>query len=209
MSPPLPEETQASLLSVGMRVRKSVPEGYKTHKTLGLDENGLPLVSTAPAAVPPITRGDGYKQSGTRELMPFSGLHKTGGWMAQEAPDSSAPAALRGSSEEGLPGLSWSQNTMASTQNSLLPATSAATGFGVEADSKKRGYEEEMEEEMDAFFDDVDADEAAAPAVTRRPFAKLKGSSRKSGYRPSTASTAVPGDFEEAQFLAPMDVDER
>ena len=30
--PPLPAETQSSLLSVGMRVRKSVPEGYKTHK---------------------------------------------------------------------------------------------------------------------------------------------------------------------------------
>src|SRR5271170_1264809 len=29
----LDADTQASLLNVGMRIRKAVPEGYKTHKT--------------------------------------------------------------------------------------------------------------------------------------------------------------------------------
>ncbi|KAL5335365.1 ribonucleotide reductase inhibitor-domain-containing protein [Aspergillus crustosus] len=73
--PVLPGRVQASLLSVGMRVRKSVAEGYKTHHT-------KPDVSTSyktevikqslkwPAPT--------YSASSTRsELAPFSGMGKS------------------------------------------------------------------------------------------------------------------------------------
>ncbi|KAK5166629.1 uncharacterized protein LTR77_008173 [Saxophila tyrrhenica] len=174
LSPPLPADTQASLLSVGMRVRKSVPEGYKTHKTL--PAQGFPFPSTAPPAAP--ARSNTNTRS-TRELTPFCGLHKTGGWAAQELPTSSAPAAMQ-TDDEGLPGLMGSQT----------------------APSRKRGYEEEAEEEMDAFFDEVEVAEAmeqqALPAG--RPMANLKGTASGGAVR------IVGGDdFEEAGFLAPLD----
>ncbi|KAF2843747.1 hypothetical protein M501DRAFT_1013083 [Patellaria atrata CBS 101060] len=77
-APTLPAHVQSSLLNVGMRVRKSVPEGYKTHKT-------MPTV-TVEIDAPIEVRCDSDVEidgeevgAGRRELMPFCGLHKTGG----------------------------------------------------------------------------------------------------------------------------------
>jgi hypothetical protein len=74
LSPALPVETQSSLLSVGMRVRKSVPEGYRTHKTMPAEE--YPFPSTAPATAAP-TRPVYNSTSSSRELVPFCGLPKS------------------------------------------------------------------------------------------------------------------------------------
>ncbi|KUJ13780.1 uncharacterized protein LY89DRAFT_687143 [Mollisia scopiformis] len=77
-SPPLPPNVQSNLLSVGMRVRKSVPEGYKT----GSSYSAFQLFSdaSAPTAVEkPKTR----PRAGARELTPFCGILKVGG-MAQQ-----------------------------------------------------------------------------------------------------------------------------
>ena len=83
--PSVSSSVQADLLSVGMRVRKSVPEGYKTHKTANLPtiqttlSKGGPLTSTMAA-------GDAYGPEiyqHQRELLPFSGLHKIGGYAEQ------------------------------------------------------------------------------------------------------------------------------
>ncbi|KAK5128809.1 hypothetical protein LTR85_000142 [Meristemomyces frigidus] len=203
MSPPLPTDTQASLLSVGMRVRKSVPEGYKTHKTLGLD--GFPFPSTAPPAfmtsATPVYSGGG----GSRELTPFCGLHKTGGLAVQElgwVPSSSAPSATQRDSEgnvEATPTLSMSQNTLASTQGSFM-STSSVGGRA----SKKRTYEEEIEDDMDAFFDEADV---ADTAPTRRVIARPKASLKRAATEPGIVIMDA-GDFDDAPFLAPMDLDE-
>ncbi|XXH02328.1 hypothetical protein Hte_008701 [Hypoxylon texense] len=81
--PLLPESVQSNLLSVGMRVRKSVPEGYKTgtYSAFALwAENDSPSVTTASA---PMTMGEGRSRANAistpRELLPFCGIHKVGG----------------------------------------------------------------------------------------------------------------------------------
>ncbi|KAK3725472.1 hypothetical protein LTR37_000442 [Vermiconidia calcicola] len=199
LSPPLPAETQASLLSVGMRVRKSVPEGYKTHKTLGTD--GFPFPSTAP----PRARTDSqrsYDSTSPRELTPFCGLHKTGGWAAQGVPASSAPAVLARDEEDedDVPGMTMSQNTLSSTQDSFVSAASTQPGA-----NKKRTYEDEIEDEMDAYFDQVEAvemDEQLPQSI--RPRARMKGTKKITPYG-SEVHIAGEDDFEEAAFLAPLD----
>ncbi|KAI3326902.1 hypothetical protein HD806DRAFT_485356 [Xylariaceae sp. AK1471] len=79
-TPNLPASVQANLLSVGMRIRKSVPEGYKTgnYSAFALwDEN-----DACPATA--VTMGEGQRSranafSSPRELLPFCGIHKVGG----------------------------------------------------------------------------------------------------------------------------------
>jgi hypothetical protein len=74
MQPTLPSNVQANLLSVGMRVRKSVPEGYKTKGTSAFKlwtDNAPVNASTAIAKAP----GKGA----SRELLPFCGINKVGG----------------------------------------------------------------------------------------------------------------------------------
>lgn len=75
--------------------------------------------------------------------------------------------------------------------------------------SKKRSYDDEAEEDMDAYFDELRAEDQMAPVEGRR-IARLKGSPQKQaigdiGVYNSTGG--VEGDFEEATFLAPMDPD--
>lgn len=203
MSPPLPEDTQASLLSVGMRVRKSVPEGYKTHKTVGL--GGFPFPSSAPPTERPAystpTRPT-LSQTSTRELAPFCGLHKIGGWAAQEV-TSSAPAHMYGwnkENEEDMPGLSFSQHTFSSSQDSCYGSSQQFVGS-----AKKRSYEDDVEDDMDAFFDEADAADAAEYHDTNRPIARMKGTGPKKNTRNSVVRILDTDDFEEAAFLAPLD----
>ena len=198
-SPPLPHETQASLLSVGMRVRKSVPEGYKTHKTMGAQ--GFPVPSSAPpAATEPQPRIFRVAFARAFELTPFCGLHKTGGLAAQENPASSAPAAMETDEEdqmEDVPELTMSQSTLPSTQESLMSVQSTM--------GRKRSYEEEIEGEMDAYFDEVGSSGSNGLQVPQfdRPMARMRKS-------PRIAATHAD-DFDEAAFLTPpdgMDMDE-
>lgn len=89
--PNLPDRVQADLLSVGMRVRKSVPEGYKTHKTVALPSiqttlavagNGTTMTQTEYSVKPPQDPvPEDYQHQ--RELLPFSGLQKLGGFAEQ------------------------------------------------------------------------------------------------------------------------------
>ncbi|KAF2466393.1 uncharacterized protein BDR25DRAFT_77992 [Lindgomyces ingoldianus] len=94
--PPIPATVQANLLSVGMRVRKSVPEGYKTHKTPAMLPSIQTTISRAPMTNPSAanSRSDAYSVKPPREpvpavvqhqreLLPFCGLHKIGGFAEQ------------------------------------------------------------------------------------------------------------------------------
>jgi hypothetical protein len=89
LAPEVPGQVQANLLSVGMRVRKSVPEGYKTHKmsvlrSIQTTMSRKPTVEVKPPkeAVP-----DDFVHQ--RELLPFCGLHKVGGLGFAEQPTTS------------------------------------------------------------------------------------------------------------------------
>lgn len=99
---------------------------------------------------------------------------------------------------EGLPALSMSQNTLASTQNSSVFHTVADAGT-----SRKRTYEEDIEDDMDAFFDEVDVAETASES---RVIAKPKSTLRQAITEPEIV-IMDGGDFDDAPFLAPMDVD--
>lgn len=210
MSPPLPEETQASLLSVGMRVRKSVPEGYKTHKTMDVPSSSAPRSLHAPRTRPPLRSGQ------SRELTPFCGLHKTGGLAMQELPPSSAPAAMQtyvdndeeDHDEDVMPGLSMSQTTIPSNQSSFSYETH------LEHNAKKRTYDEELEDDLDVLFDDMDGEDTVIEPHPRaiRPLAKLKQSAKHGLTVPGNVHPGgmiIPDgcDFEEAAFLTPRIVD--
>lgn len=65
-TPVVPAKVQASLLSVGMRVRKSVAEGYKTNLVKEDEKPSLPLTATET----PSLRDNGCHT----ELAPFSGV---------------------------------------------------------------------------------------------------------------------------------------
>ncbi|KAL5117949.1 hypothetical protein ACEQ8H_004094 [Pleosporales sp. CAS-2024a] len=77
---------QTDLLQVGMRVRKSVPEGYKTHasKMMALPSIHTTVTCTMPAQHrAPVAMAVPEPAAHQRELMPFCGLHKMGGYAEQ------------------------------------------------------------------------------------------------------------------------------
>jgi len=70
LAPTLPGPLQTGLLNVGMRVRKAVPEGYKTQKLL----SGLPSItkSTPTFHAKPSRDAEPHILTHQRELLPFS-----------------------------------------------------------------------------------------------------------------------------------------
>jgi len=74
--------------------------------------------------------------------------------------------------------------------------------------SNKRSYEEDIEDDLDTYFEEVEAEEQMVPVEGRR-IAKLKNSPHKQAIGGAgmytSAGVAGAGDFEEAPFLAPME----
>lgn len=216
---PLPEPVQSQLMNMGMRIRKSVPEGYKTHKTLP----AMPPQSSMPAFKPTLIHSESAPSSSapalyskSNELVPMCGLHKIGGY-ASQPPTSSV-----------VPSLVYSQSTLASSDLSM-PVTPANT--------LKRSHDDEVEDELDAFFEeqkDKDSDEEAGrqasvtPSKTKYPFShsSMPELNRKVGFvRPGSRPKArmkarmspekmailntADKDFDDTDvnFLQPMDCD--
>lgn len=78
-SPVLPANVQSNLLSVGMRVRKSVPEGYKTNGPSAFK------LWTDTTPVMPGSKSAASRAAAARELLPFCGINKVGGLDCQVA----------------------------------------------------------------------------------------------------------------------------
>ncbi|KAI4859277.1 ribonucleotide reductase inhibitor-domain-containing protein [Hypoxylon rubiginosum] len=155
--PLLPDSVQANLISVGMRVRKSVPEGYKTgtYSAFALwDETDSSVVYTTTSAM---TMGEGRSRANAistpRELLPFCGIHKVGGLSTQPETRPSANANINISTYQPLlsvnglplddsymsddvPGLTSSQETVESAADSVLDTPPK---------TRKRSYTEEEE----------------------------------------------------------------
>lgn len=116
--PVLPADTQSSLLNVGMRVRKSVPEGYKTGSPYSgfslFDEN----LDKLPAKITTTTTTRAFVAPGQRELTPFCGLNKIGGLAVQPFAFSAVPGP------DDVPSLSSSQDSIAS--NMTTPTSDGA-----------------------------------------------------------------------------------
>ncbi|ERS99993.1 uncharacterized protein SPSK_09481 [Sporothrix schenckii 1099-18] len=163
-TPLLPPSVQANLLAVGMRVRKSVPEGYKTGKE---ETEGSPVVAPRRTALPaaaltptlttaysspaaPSHRSYSYHARPThapRELAPFCGLHRIGGLGVQPWSDSnddgrplfSASLFDGGLDEEdgaAPPSLTSSQETVSSTASSSYAPPSAQPSRGASASAR-------------------------------------------------------------------------
>lgn len=108
-NPALPAQVQTDLLSVGMRVRKAVPEGYKTGSTcsaftLWAEDNNNHLSGSRMTST---TTPSAAFTSRMRELEPFCGLNKVGGLAFQ-------PAYNNSDDLDSMPGLTSSQDTIAS-----------------------------------------------------------------------------------------------
>ncbi|GLI81162.1 hypothetical protein PoHVEF18_009534 [Penicillium ochrochloron] len=71
-TPVVPARVQASLLSVGMRVRKSVADGYKTQLSLNAEKAKTAVVASEPRLAQPY-----YGNTRHAELAPFSGFSKS------------------------------------------------------------------------------------------------------------------------------------
>ncbi|RYP41428.1 hypothetical protein DL767_001066 [Monosporascus sp. MG133] len=142
----LPAPVQANLLSVGMRVRKSVPEGYKTgaYSAFALwDESDCAANMPGGAALSE-GRSRANAFSSPRELLPFCGIHKVGGLDTQPGTSSSYPTSISINDaspiavEDDVPGLTSSRDSMASTDPT-------APGFA-DAKTRKRSFTEEEDE---------------------------------------------------------------
>lgn len=103
--------------------------------------------------------------------------------------------------DEEIPGLSMSQDTIPFPQSSLMSAVSSSK-------AKKRTYEDEAENDMDTFFDE-DAGEAVRSQIpnTSRPIARMKIPTRKTTSAALLCIVSDEGDFPEADFLMPMEVE--
>lgn len=184
----LPASVQADLLSVGMRVRKSVPEGYKTGAAeavagfkLWSDEVedvpacGLGGAAAAAAAAAPAPVG-----ISTRELLPFCGINRVGGLGFQGG--DCAPGL------NDVPGFSLSQETV---EDHVEPPTPSR--------SRKRFFTDN---------DDDDAQDEEGYPGWMIPNARVKATPRSRASKgahadddPGQENMMVDGDFGEADFL--------
>ncbi|KAL8386978.1 hypothetical protein RB595_010249 [Gaeumannomyces hyphopodioides] len=184
--PALPAMVQSNLLSVGMRVRKSVAEGHKGG--VGCDfsmwSDGAPQkprvvhhhpphqapspAAAAPAAAPHHThqsfdpRSSSYVPlpgtSATRELLPFCGIHNVGGLSAQ--PDFDPSPALPTAVFGGLPPVPDASDVpgLSSSQESVRSTGSFLSSAAAAANSSRKRTYAGDEDDGD---DDGSADEAA------------------------------------------------
>lgn len=201
--PILPAPVQTNLLNVGMRVRKSVQEGYKTGAQYSAfklwEDNAAPITPTP--TVPVRTAGGG----GMRELLPFSGIHKVGGLGIQPSNGAGADDCEMAGSQESV----YSNGSA----TSAVEATER-----VNLNAKKRFFvgeedEEEQEEGMVLSWEDVDVSPRSfGPAgFENRRWAVPRGKKGREGAvaaaagQENTVRVLVDGnDFEEASFLEGM-----
>ncbi|KAJ6779467.1 hypothetical protein PWT90_00773 [Aphanocladium album] len=169
--PVLPANIQSNLLSVGMRVRKSVPEGYKTE---GNSAFKLWTDNTIPNA--PKVRSS--TRVASRELLPFCGINKVGGFESQPAfvhddlPD-----------EDEVPELTMSQETVDGNET-ITP-------------SRKRIYDDE--EELQQLNGELSPGSRGNARTLAVPHSRMK---KGTVYRNvGQENVKVGQDFEDAEFL--------
>ncbi|KAI0551461.1 ribonucleotide reductase inhibitor-domain-containing protein [Xylaria curta] len=222
----LPAYVQTNLLSVGMRVRKSVPEGYKTgnYNTFALwDES-----DTGPTTS---TMGEGQRSranafSSPRELLPFCGIHRVGGLDTQSGDDRPTPSTFRlptgtsttpayqpmfgvnGTDIDDMPGLTSSQESVESNASSITPPP-GSSGAG----TRKRFFVEDEDDQIPGQLNlwRYNSDISLSPlngngrpmAVPRkgRLRAKFSGTTTAMSGAGQENLMVVDSDFEEAEFL--------
>ncbi|KAL8783434.1 MAG: hypothetical protein Q9213_004634 [Squamulea squamosa] len=186
---PIPPTIQSSLLNVGMRIRKAVPEGYKTQCRL-VDDN-IPLPSSSSSRIHAST-------SGYAELVPYCGISKIGGYKTQQpAPENDASSGMFFEDDNLFGSMPSSQESVPEPDTVLvrgeMPLMGAKRPFEVDEDDEG---ELDIERAGKDITNSGNVDMAGSIAL--RPIAQARN------RRPAATSkmkAACDGDFEEAPFL--------
>ncbi|KAH6628323.1 ribonucleotide reductase inhibitor-domain-containing protein [Chaetomium tenue] len=158
--PHIPGQVQTDLLNVGMRVRKAIPEGYKT----GSAYSGFTLWAEDNAASNPTPADDTYATeansttapiSHLRELEPFCGINRVGGLAFQPSHNTNSSSSVMNDMDDmdAMPGLTSSQDTISSTPSSFPSSfptiTTAFTPITTPTPTRKRIFTSD-EDDTDA-----------------------------------------------------------
>jgi hypothetical protein len=172
--PSVPHHIQADLLSVGMRVRKSVPEGYKTHNNSNNKTVALPIIQTTLLITgngssttttttmtatqysmkpPQDAVPDDYQHQ--RELLPFSGLQKHGGFAEQPTTNVHLYAGTSASGERALnffplPAEAFTQPFSSSSSSSSSSSHSSTDSFSSLRPNPTNPYKRSWQDEENA-----------------------------------------------------------
>ncbi|KAK4102944.1 hypothetical protein N658DRAFT_495018, partial [Parathielavia hyrcaniae] len=146
--PVLPAQVQTDLLNVGMRVRKAIHEGYKTGGaynafTLWAEDGTSSSSDSRPASASAAPAAETYSST-MRELEPFCGINKVGGLAFQPSYHPDDDDEL-----DAMPGLTSSQDTVASSASTVSSTTAASlniTAAAPSASSRKRFFTSEEDE---------------------------------------------------------------
>ncbi|KAH5173235.1 hypothetical protein HBH68_198220 [Parastagonospora nodorum] len=221
LAPHVPGAVQADLMQVGMRVRKSVPEGYKTHanKMMALPSISTTMTSTMTLTPPPTNPANVVHQ---RELLPFCGLHKIGGFADQPTTNIhlyTGEADVDARDMWPLPAETFTQPFHSCSQDS---------GYGsirANANPSKRSWHDEDELRLDlstssfAFGKQAQIEieevpvsplseipEDMMPAVRQIKQPKSRRREGEGGNEPLRVAVGSGSDFDEADFLGSGEV---
>ncbi|KAF5013652.1 hypothetical protein FDECE_344 [Fusarium decemcellulare] len=169
--PALPSTVQANLLSVGMRVRKSVPEGYKTAGTSAFKiwTDNAPVAASTVRATP--------TKVSSRELLPFCGINKVGGLDTQPDFEQDDVPGL-----DAIPELTMSQET--------------AESIDSHESSRKRIFDDDDDE---LYVEPGFLTGATATQGLSRVYATPVSRTQKAPNLNGNVATGC--DFDEAEFL--------
>ncbi|EXF75300.1 ribonucleotide reductase inhibitor [Colletotrichum fioriniae PJ7] len=209
----MPSDIQSNLLSVGMRVRKSVPEGYKTGSyssfKLWTDatDRRTPVVRSTTTSSTNRNRSAAASQ---RELLPFCGINKVGGLSSQpvhhssdeddyELDDNSVPGL------DDMPGLCSSQESVESVESTASDGRSKKRFFAHDEESDEPV---QMWADRAAWLEGEVSPRSLAPSgwANARPLAVPRKSRRNMKTRLGQENVVVD-DFEDADFLVTPDTD--
>ncbi|KAF6217555.1 hypothetical protein HO133_006657 [Letharia lupina] len=171
----LPNTIQSSLLNVGMRVRKSVPEGYQTQRKLSCG---------VPSAYNNLTpeRNSVTPSRGFTGLVPYCGILKIGGHNTQPAP-----------SEEDLPPLQFDSDDWGflSSQESKASSDSLRPIVTVPVVSNHKRRREDEDDELDVESQPV----SPLPKTRKKPVLE--------SFELKESEMIDVGGFGEAEFFRP------
>lgn len=148
--PTLPATIQSSLLNVGMRVRKSVPEGYQTKAKMTSSSYGSTSYHGGPSSkayehnLPPAAD----PIPSYRGLVPYCGILKIGGYAAQSVPAEEDLPPLQFDDDSPLPSSSQTSNTSSITDTSSIIDTNMIPATVAVAENNKRRREDADDEDL-------------------------------------------------------------
>lgn len=204
LSPSLPATIQSNLLHVGMRVRKSVPEGYKTRPK----DFHAPATDALDDASNDTYHASPHSSIALAGLVPYCDTLNTGGPNTQSVP-----------AEEDIPPLQFDHEDWDLSPSSSQESTSTISTHTIahlpslpNTIVHKRRREDADEEDLDVEAQPVSprsrpVSHTRMPNLDQLRAIAVPRSRRKLGYSDGLRESEMmdAGDFEEAEFLRPVE----